>query len=90
MERNGIERRTVVIVLLSLVMLCAVATTACVVWPTRYRHDHMSGFPVRVDRFTGRTEVLFPYGWRVLDDAAGWTADDARSWIRAAGTTDED
>jgi hypothetical protein len=37
------------------------------VWPTRYRYLEMTFkgnvLPVRVDRFSGKTEVLFPQGW---------------------------
>jgi hypothetical protein len=39
------------------------------VWPTRYRYLEMTFrgnvLPVRVDRFSGRTEVLYPQGWEV-------------------------
>lgn len=44
-------------------------TTACAffVWPTRYRYDHLkigqNSFPVKIDRITGNTKVLYPTGW---------------------------
>ncbi len=37
-------------------------------WPTQYRHDHIKlmnvDLPVRIDRFTGKTEILYQDGWR--------------------------
>jgi hypothetical protein len=37
------------------------------VWPTIWRYDHIheSGGtrPVRINRFTGRTEILYSTGW---------------------------
>jgi|GEM_PF-1484149 hypothetical protein len=38
------------------------------VWPTAYRFDHIQvsvgrTFPVRINRFTGSTEILYPSGW---------------------------
>lgn len=45
------------------------STCAVVVWPTRYRYDRMQlpgettpgpVFPVRIDRFTGASEILLP------------------------------
>lgn len=42
---------------------------ALFIWPTRYRYDHIHRgtmtLPIRIDRFTGKTEALY------LD--AGWT-----------------
>jgi hypothetical protein len=36
------------------------------VWPTRYRYDHIkqgsNTVPVRIDRFTGKTEALYLEG----------------------------
>lgn len=41
---------------------------ASVVWPTRWKYDHMtvdgSVVPVRIDRFTGEADMLVPdEGW---------------------------
>ena len=41
---------------------------AAFVWPTRWRHDHMTVdgniVPVRMDRFTGAADMLLPdEGW---------------------------
>jgi len=41
------------------------------VWPTLYRYTHITTsrgttLPVRVHRITGRTEILFPSGWRAI------------------------
>jgi len=50
---------------LGLLLLLAFATY---VWPTRWRHDHMTVdgniVPVRVDRFSGEADMLLPDdGW---------------------------
>ena len=43
---------------------------AVFVWPTRFRYDRMklnnSEIPVRIDRFSSRTEVLYPTGWQEI------------------------
>lgn len=40
------------------------------VWPTSYRYDRMRvrelDLPVRTNRLTGKTEALYPSGWRTL------------------------
>lgn len=47
---------------------------AVFIWPTRYKYDQIKmghpayEAPVRIDRFTGKTEILFPEGWRTTDD----------------------
>lgn len=42
-------------------------TLAVLVWPTRYKYDHLkireADYPVRIDRFTGKAEILYPSGW---------------------------
>ena len=58
-------------------LLVAVTLFGTFVWPTRYRYDKMNVqanavVPVRIDRITGKTEILFPDGWHV---AAGSTKD---------------
>jgi hypothetical protein len=55
----------------SLTLLLVILAFGWFGWPTRYKYDHMplSGgfiFPVRTDRLTGQTEILFPNG-------SGWT-----------------
>lgn len=55
-----------VFVPLALIVL-AIAFVLCV-WPTRWRYDHMTVegdfVPVRVDRITGRADMLLPdHGW---------------------------
>ncbi len=46
------------------------AAFAWAVWPTLYRYDHMhSGsreWPVRINRFSGEADMLFPDGWGKL------------------------
>ncbi|MCL5773134.1 MAG: hypothetical protein M1536_01980 [Firmicutes bacterium] len=34
------------------------------VWPTRYRYDRLQSWPVRIDRITGKTEILYEDGWK--------------------------
>lgn len=33
------------------------------VWPTAYREYRLGNTTARVNRFTGRTDVLRPWGW---------------------------
>lgn len=49
-------------------LLFLVFLFALYVWPTRFRYDHMTVdgdiVPVRMDRITGRTDMLLPdHGW---------------------------
>lgn len=49
--------------------LGAVIVFALLVWPTLYHFDRMDlgpgqSFPVRINRITGSTEILYPSGWR--------------------------
>jgi hypothetical protein len=46
------------------------------VWPTRFRYDHVSydgnTYPVRVDRFTGDSDMLVPdQGWVPVEGDSG-------------------
>jgi hypothetical protein len=42
------------------------------VWPTPYRYDHISRYLVRMNRFTGKTEVLQGYGgWIPVESNTG-------------------
>jgi len=41
------------------------------IWPTPYRYDHIdygsgTSYPVRQNRLTGSTKVLFPNGWQTV------------------------
>jgi hypothetical protein len=53
-----------------LVVLAGVLAFAWLVWPTWYRYDRVpwndSVYSVRINRLTGTTEMLTPYGWRRL------------------------
>lgn len=58
------------ILVLSGVVLIALAGLGIFVWPTRYRYDHLrqsnNDVPVRIDRLSGRTEALSGAGWQTL------------------------
>jgi len=45
----------------------AAAVFLVTVWPTRYRYEHVNlrgtVLPVRIDRFSGKTEILYEEGW---------------------------
>jgi hypothetical protein len=48
---------------------------ALAVWPTSWRYDKITydgdTYPVRINRFTGRAEILLPGdGWTPAEDAA--------------------
>jgi hypothetical protein len=50
------------------VMLLLLLAFALFVWPTRWRYDHMTVegdiVPVRMDRLSGRADMLLPdHGW---------------------------
>jgi hypothetical protein len=55
--------------LIAIAITAIVASFAVYVWPTRYRYDHMSldgrsDYLVRIDRFSGTAEFLYPgTGW---------------------------
>jgi hypothetical protein len=48
-------------------VLAVIGGLAFYVWPTRYQYDHLkigeNSFPIRIDRFSGNTEVFYPSGW---------------------------
>jgi hypothetical protein len=51
-----------------IVMLLLLLAFALCVWPTRWRYDHMTVdgdiVPVRMDRLSGRADMLLPdHGW---------------------------
>jgi len=52
----------------NLVVVVLLAAIAVYVWPTRFRYDHVSvdgnTYPVRIDRFSGDSDMLVPdQGW---------------------------
>jgi hypothetical protein len=64
------QRLSRVILVMSGFVLIALAGLGIFVWPTRYRYDHLGqgkiDVPVRIDRFSGRTEALSAAGWQTL------------------------
>lgn len=67
-------------VVLPLFWLLLVAVFAVYVWPTRWRYDHltMDGniVPVRMDRFSGDSEMLVPdEGWVPVEAASDSSGD---------------
>ena len=59
-------KRSLIPTLLCTVILIGLAVF---VWPTRYRYDHMSDRPVRIDRLSEKSELLTLDGWRALGKA---------------------
>jgi len=68
-------RRILSIALRVAVLLFLVAFVVYV-WPTRFRYDHLSTdgdtYPVRIDRFTGDSDMLVPdQGWVPVEGDSG-------------------
>ena|ERR1035437_1289311 len=65
---------------LALALAVGVTLIALLLWPTLYRYDHIEvgagrSYPVRQNRITGQTEILFPEGWKeAKDSTAGKTS----------------
>lgn len=62
---GGVNRRRLLYALIA----GLVPSFALLVWPTRYRYDHMSlgrgvSLLVRTDRLNGYADILYPSGWR--------------------------
>jgi len=70
--------------LLGLAAVLAAGFFATFVWPTVYRYDHMNlsgtALPVRIHRFSGKTEILYPRGW----ETAGQTSEQATAALPAS------
>jgi len=54
---------------LRLILALGAIIFALLVWPTLYRYDHIDlgagrSYPVKSNRITGQTEILFPEGWK--------------------------
>ena len=59
---------------LALALAVGVTLIALLLWPTLYRYDHIEvgagrSYPVRQNRITGQTEILFPEGWKEPKDS---------------------
>jgi hypothetical protein len=66
--------RRVVSSILVLAVMCAAGFFGVYVWPTAYRYDQMNldgwVLPVRIQRFSGKTEILYLNGWQNPDNQA--------------------
>jgi hypothetical protein len=51
-------------------LLIGLAAFAVTIWPTLYRYDRLASLPVRINRFTGKAEVLSTDGWNPLEKSA--------------------
>jgi hypothetical protein len=49
--------------------LAIVLIVAVFVWPTMYHYSMLNGKPVRINRITGSTEILYPSGWQSVGSA---------------------
>lgn len=51
-------------------LICATSIICGVLfWPTLYRYDKLGGkLPVRINRLTGYTEILYSSGWKSLNN----------------------
>ena len=61
-------------ILRALFVAVLIVAFAALVWPTRWRYDHMTvdgdTYPVRIHRLTGHAELLLPGdGWTPVEDA---------------------
>ena len=76
--------RRILRALRNLAILLLLAALAVYIWPTRYRYDHLSvdgnTYPVRIDRFTGASDMLVPdQGWVPVEgDSADQNSDNAQ------------
>jgi hypothetical protein len=65
---DGLHKK-VAIAFVVILILVLVSFSLLFIWPTVYRYDHMNlggtVLPVKINRLTGKTEVLYPTGWRV-------------------------
>lgn len=65
-------RKTKVSVLFGVSVLVLIGLFGWLVWLSPYRFDQMkvgpNTYPVRINRFTGETELLLPTGWKKLSD----------------------
>jgi hypothetical protein len=60
--------------LLASAVIVFVVFVAAFVWPSAYRYDRLNTLPVRINRFTGTTEVLTGEGWKVLQQSGNLLA----------------
>ena len=63
MNRAGRRWNPVIVGIIGLVVLACVILFGICVWPTVYRYNRLSKFPVRIHRLTGEAEMLTGSGW---------------------------
>lgn len=58
-------------IIIGTIVLLTILAFSTFVWPTIYRYDHMNlngtVLPVRINRISGKTEILYPSGWASVD-----------------------
>jgi hypothetical protein len=78
----------------ALVIIC-IGFFGLFIWPTPYRYDHIdygsgTSYPVRQNRLTGSSKVLFPNGWRTVSQEELGAADlgklDTHAELSGAGS----
>jgi len=55
-------------IIIPIIVLTILVLFAAFVWPTIYRYDRFHGTVVRINRFTGASEVLSGYGWHKMEE----------------------
>jgi hypothetical protein len=73
--KNSILKIAIAVIILTILL-----ALGAFVWPTRYKYDRLkmanADSPVRIDRLTGKTEILYPSGWHGVDNRESQTPPD--------------
>lgn len=63
-------------VVLSILALLCIVSFGLFIYPGLYKYDKLQQqYPVKINRLTGSTQVLFPNGWRSMDNSASQMED---------------